>query len=671
MSKLRFSLSLAVVVVVVFSSCAAHVWAAPGWAMAAAHRPTPADVGDAPAVVLFSEATTRISADGDATRTLRFALRVLTSDGRSRARAAVPYLARASHVRTTDAWLIRDGREVKSSSRRDWVDAAAEAFGALYSDSRVRAVTFAPEAVAGDVFAVETEVSTPLVFAEDYYAGGSEDLPVASETYQLELPAGFAATWRVRGEPAPTRTDSKDGRTITWTLPSQPFLPMEPAAPPYATFHPMLLARIQPPAGNNRFKPLVIHEWRDLSRWSYALNEPQCDRDPHLSALASRLTGGAPDTLTKIRALAAYVQGLHYAALLEGLAKGLGYQPHKATQILAQGYGDCKDKANLLRALLREIGVDSYLVAARASDDLPVQEDFPFGAQFDHAIVAIRVDAGTELPSIVETPAGRMLFFDPTAEHTVLGDLPLPLQGSFVFIQDPDCNSLVRLPRFEGVERIGAVRRATLKLQANTACSGHISLTGNGQAGAALRSLMFSASNDEALGRLARRQLGPSARTAHLQSLDRRDDLVTGTSTLNFELEKSPFLQPLRNALFVLRAEIFSNETVPALTARTRRMPVKLSPATMDDRIEFQLPPELIAEELPAPVKLDSPYGRYKRVFSLEGDKIVSIRQLELKPQTVPVAEYAAVSKFLSAIGRSDHASIILRQVEPAGATNP
>ena len=49
-----------------------------------------------------------------------------------------------------------------------------------------------------------------------------------------------------------------------------------------------------------------------------------------------------------------------------GLEFGIhGYKPYKVTQVLARRFGDCKDKASLLIALLREVGVDAELVLVR------------------------------------------------------------------------------------------------------------------------------------------------------------------------------------------------------------------------------------------------------------------------------------------------------------------
>ena len=49
-----------------------------------------------------------------------------------------------------------------------------------------------------------------------------------------------------------------------------------------------------------------------------------------------------------------------------GLEFGIhGFKPYKVTQVLARRFGDCKDKAALLIALLREVGVSAELVLVR------------------------------------------------------------------------------------------------------------------------------------------------------------------------------------------------------------------------------------------------------------------------------------------------------------------
>ena len=73
-----------------------------------------------------------------------------------------------------------------------------------------------------------------------------------------------------------------------------------------------------------------------------------------------------------------------------GLEFGIhGYKPYKVTQVLARRFGDCKDKASLMVALLREVGVEAdwSLVRTRRGGRLDAQPASL--AVFDHAIVYV------------------------------------------------------------------------------------------------------------------------------------------------------------------------------------------------------------------------------------------------------------------------------------------
>ena len=63
--------------------------------------------------------------------------------------------------------------------------------------------------------------------------------------------------------------------------------------------------------------------------------------------------------------LAEFVQqDIRYVGIELGIG---GFQPHPAPDVFSHRYGDCKDKATLVRTMLREIGVDSYYVLINAT----------------------------------------------------------------------------------------------------------------------------------------------------------------------------------------------------------------------------------------------------------------------------------------------------------------
>ena len=115
---------------------------------------------------------------------------------------------------------------------------------------------------------------------------------------------------------------------------------------------------------------------------------------------ADELIKGADTPTEKARRLYDFVaRNVRYVSISLGVGR---YQPHSASDVLQNGYGDCKDKHTLFSALLRAEGIQSYPVLIDSSRKLDV--DVPSPAQFDHVITAARLGTGTELTWLDTTP---------------------------------------------------------------------------------------------------------------------------------------------------------------------------------------------------------------------------------------------------------------------------
>ena len=127
---------------------------------------------------------------------------------------------------------------------------------------------------------------------------------------------------------------------------------------------------------------------------------------------------GIKDPYTKAKKLYEYVAGnIRYVAVEYGES---GYEPHQASTVFLNKYGDCKDQTTLLVALLREAGVESFPVLISTQDNYLLDEDFP-ALYFNHVICAIRLN-------------NKIIFCDPTSETTSFGDLPVMDQARGVLL---------------------------------------------------------------------------------------------------------------------------------------------------------------------------------------------------------------------------------------------
>jgi len=161
--------------------------------------------------------------------------------------------------------------------------------------------------------------------------------------------------------------------------------------------------------------------WEEVGRWYENLQKEKIVPTPEVKAKAEELTKDLPGDDAKVRAIYDYVSlRYHYV----GIALGVGrYQPHAASEIFANQYGDCKDKHTLLASLLSAVGIRAYpaLISSRVALEL----DVPMPGQFDHII------------SIVPQ-RGTLLWMDTTPEVTAMSYLVTNLRDKPALVIMPD-----------------------------------------------------------------------------------------------------------------------------------------------------------------------------------------------------------------------------------------
>src|SRR5690242_3216141 len=448
----------------------------PVWVQQAAAIKVPTYEKDVPAVVLVNEKTTTIDSDGRITETLNYAVRILQREGREYAMGHVIYHTDGGKVKELRAWLVRPNNQTKRYGNDDTIDVAG-AINDVYNEYRVRSISATNEADVGTVFAYSYSREERSVFSQDDW-DFQDELPVISSRYTLTLPSG----WRAEGvtfnhAPIEPRVN---GTSYTWELSNLPSIPTEPMSPTITNLAPRMAVSYYPPANSSSIAIKTFANWADVATWMSELEDPQVQVDDALARKAYELTALAKTEFDKIRAIAAYVQNIQYISIQTGLGRGGGYRPHSSTEVFAKSYGDCKDKANLMRAMLKVVGIESIPVSIYSGDPYYVRADWPSPQQFNHCIIAVKVSDQTQANTVIDVPKlGRFLIFDPTDGETPIGDLPYYLQGSLALIDSKAATELVKMPvtppEMNQLERV-----ATLQLRADGAIAGTIRENANG-----------------------------------------------------------------------------------------------------------------------------------------------------------------------------------------------
>ncbi len=184
----------------------------------------------------------------------------------------------------------------------------------------------------------------------------------------------------------------------------------------------------------------TFQSWEELGAWYASLEHDRRQPNDAIKAKAEELVQGKTDDMAKVKALYEYVsRNIRYVSLSFGLGR---YQPHAASEVLSNGYGDCKDKNTLLAALLAAEGFQATSVLIGSQHEL--DPEIPSPSQFDHVITRVPVN-------------GKEIWLDSTNGVAPFRMLAAPLRNKEALAIPPDGKaSLVWTPAdlpFEAFDR--------------------------------------------------------------------------------------------------------------------------------------------------------------------------------------------------------------------------
>lgn len=291
----------------------------------------------------------------------------------------------------------------------------------IFDDRRVLRAPL-PAVAAGAVVETLIVVRDRVALAESgtvsYYFPGNN---VAVDRYRLviDAPAGVSLHLVNRLSPeVPVVREASDGRVryrfeggplAAWEEP-EPLLPPEVGPYPFVAY-------------------ATGVTWAEVAgEYSRAIDARIAGSD--LGPLAAKAVGDTADARIKASRLLALVHDrVRYTGVEFGEA---AITPVTPAQALERRYGDCKDQATLLVALLRAVDLPAHVALLRVGARQDVEPGLPGLGAFDHAIVHVGLDPP--------------LWIDPTDRWSRAGRLPLADEGRLALVASPATTGLVRTP---------------------------------------------------------------------------------------------------------------------------------------------------------------------------------------------------------------------------------
>jgi tetratricopeptide (TPR) repeat protein len=598
---------------------------------------------NAGAVILLDDEKFEILPDYTATDETHFIVKILNDRGKHYGEVELDYDSTYEKVELEYARTIRPDGTVVPVGDKHVRDVSRYLNYPLYSNARVKIISM-PEVTEGSIIEYKakwhiSKLINKRDFSHHYGIQGYE--PYLNQKLTVVVPRDYEfnfksynpdyTNYKVDFSPEIKEVDNK--RVYTWEFKNAPEIIVEPSMPPWQEIVPSLSLS-------------SFNRWEEIYDWWWNLTKDKVNVDEEIERKVKELTKGKKTEEEKTKAIYHWVASkVRYVAVEYGQA---GFEPHSAIEIFKNKYGDCKDQAMLLIAMLRCSGISAHPVLIGTKGCWVLDEEFPV-LTFNHAIVEAEVD-------------GKTVFLDPTAETASFGDLPTSDQDRKVLVFYERGGRIEKIPLFPS-EHNKISKTMEIRIDKDETIS-------------ATREVKTSGMYDQS----QRAWLKYTKPVLVQEELKEKINTITpGGELLNYKISNVEDLnQPVeirmefKGPKFLTRAgknrllPKFGSLSASLVSKERRNFPVDFQVLCVNEtRIRVELPSHLTVKFLPPPIVKDTPWFTYIYEHTFSKGLISFEERLIDKKSSVSVEEYPEFKEVCEELTRQTDEQVILEELSP------
>jgi tetratricopeptide (TPR) repeat protein len=593
--------------------------------------------------LVFDHISHRIAVDGDGTALRNSVVRVRVQSAAGVEQAGTVVLPYSKAFSTLDVKYLRVRKptgaviETPASSGID-LPADITRIAPTYTDLYLRQFNVVGLA-AGDVLEYATEERTRSLIPPhfSFELNWNDEAIVLDQSLEISVPAELKLTVK-SGAVQPTTADESRRRVYRW------------ANANLARRSENELA-VKRHAERDRRADVQVTTFRDWPQVGEAIRDLWRDRaavTPAIRVKAQELTKGLATDQARLEAIYAFVAlNIRYVSVSLGIGR---YQPHAAEEVLANGFGDCKDKHTLLAALLGSIGIAAE--PALIGPGLPFDRDIPTVAQFNHVVTIVPIGGSlTWLDTTLSVaPIGHLASVERNRDVLVL-----PERGNPHLDRTPAVSTRAEIHH---VQTLGSVSvDGTLEANVEETFSGDLELV--------MRAAFRTVPQPEWVTLVSK-----------LSIAERFNGSVSNVAVSPIEDTSRPFRltyrytddqfsdwkeQKISPALPYLRRPTLAESDSPGI-------PIEIGgPVTLTATSRLELPSGFVLSletGTEGEVIQDEPFARHRLRSQLRGRLYEVEREFELKRKELAVAEFDTYRRFDAAVSAVP-SSVVLRPRKP------
>jgi hypothetical protein len=387
-----------------------------------------------------------------------------------------------------------------------------------------------------------------------------------------------------------------------------------------------------------------LSSWKSFGSWLNdlynGLDEIPADRQAYFQNLVKDV----PDEKEKIRRLYQYLQeNFRYVSIQMGIG---GYQPFSAAFTDKNKYGDCKGLSNYMKAILKSVGIKSYIGIINAEyNAVAVDPSFPCN-KFNHAILCV--------PQKKDS-----IWLECTSSTIEFGTLSTFTENRYALLITENGGVLVPTP--------------VSKSDFNTICTSTEVIMDNDLSGKGQTLISAKGSYHNIITEILKEKRDEQKDyIINGLGFKQPDDFeITSNSSSNntvqlkLEVSKIPefnagnkyFVKPRLNKIWTSRMP----------SAEKRKMDYFFQfPFEKTDTTVIRLPKGFALEVLPSEKNIKSNYSSYtsKCWYNKEQNSVYTVTKLILLKHRIPASDYASVKSFFDEVLQDDAQRIVINKTE-------
>ncbi|HDN85139.1 MAG TPA: DUF3857 domain-containing protein [Candidatus Aerophobetes bacterium] len=593
------------------------------------------DYPEAGAIILLNEHEYLVKKDNTMVENIHRLIKVLNVRGRDKyGEINIDYDSTYQTVKVNFARTIKPDGSIVRVGKKDIRDIDRWAGFPLYSNAKVKVISM-PEVVDGSIIEYRATVYTSKLLNEDDFEfrfGIRYFEPCLHHILRLTIPKNRKINIhyvRLKGK-QPKITPSGEFLVYEWRIDNVPEIISEPNMPPWADISPFIMV--------SSFK-----SWEEFSTWWRNLSQHQPEPTEEIKKAVEKIIKGKNTQEEKAKAIYNWVAtNIRYVGLEFGIA---GFKPHSAEEIFNNKYGDCKDKATLLLAMYKVVGIPAYYALIGTRDMGKLEEDIPM-SQFNHAIVVAKVN-------------GKLIWLDPTAETASFGEIPGQDQEKLALVFFPDKAKFLRVP-LKSPEENMMKTEMLIDIHPDASIDVNLQISTSGAVDMQMRSFKY---------------LKPARRKQIIENWI--NSIAPGAKLKNYKFSDLENLNiPVKLNItfsapdYLKKAKDMWLFTIPGIRIEAgvvgkekREYPIVFSTTSLSvDRVKIHLPAKFKIKYIPEDVSLKLPYIYFKSTYRTAKGTIFYEGILKRNKSKITTSEYPEYKSFMEKISRKSQEQIVIQE---------